>query len=91
MHQVSLVGIMIIVWAALTAIWIALMIYRSVGVTDESEQLFLDQAKEPLEQQQKAAIHKEKKVGAYLYVFGIASIVMLVSTLSVWILRGLGA
>ena len=91
MHRVSLVGIMVIVWAMLTAVWIALMIYRSVAVSGESDQLFLDQAEESLEREQKAAIHKGKRVGAYLYAFGIASIVMLVSTVSVWILRGLGA
>jgi hypothetical protein len=33
----------------------------------------------------------EKRICAYLYAFGIASIVILVSTLSVWILRGVGA
>jgi hypothetical protein len=91
MHRVSLVGIMIIVWAVLTTVWIALLIYRSVGATDESDQLFLDQAEESLEREQQAAIHKEKRIGAYLNAFGIASILMLVSTVSVWILRGLGA
>ena len=90
MHGMSLVAIMLIVWAVLTAVWVALMIYRTVGVTNESEQLFLDQSEESLEREQKAAIHKRKRVGAYLYVFGIASIVMLVSTVSVWILRSLG-
>ena len=91
MHRVGLVGIMLLAWAVLTAIWIALMIYRSVRVTEVSEQLFLDRAEESFEREQKAAIHKGKRLGAYLYAFGIASIVMLVSTLSVWIARGLGA
>ena len=91
MHGMSLVGIMLMVWAVLTAIWIVLLIYRSVGVTGESDQLFLDQAEESLEREQNAAVHKGKRLGAYLYAFGIASIVMLISTVSVWILRGLGA
>jgi hypothetical protein len=91
MHRISHVGIMLIVWALLTTVWIALLIYRSVGVTDESDQLFLDRAEESLEREQEAAIHKGKRLGAYLYAFSVASIVMLVSTVSVWILRGLGA
>jgi len=91
MQRIGLLGIMLIVWAALTGAWIVLLIYRSVRVTDESEQLFLNQSEEPLAQEQKKAIHKEKRVGAWLYAFGFASIIMLVSTLGVWIWRGLGA
>ena len=91
MYRVGLLGIMLIVWAVLTGGWIALLIYRSVGVTDESEQLFLSQGKELLAQEQQEAIHKEERLGAILYALGLASIVMLVSTLGVWIWRGLGA
>jgi hypothetical protein len=91
MHRVGLLGIMLIVWAVLTGVWILLLIYRSVRVSEESEQLFLGQGKESLAKQQEETIHKEERVGAFLYAFGIASIVMLVSTLGVWIWRGLGA
>jgi len=91
MHRVGLLGIMLIVWAELTGVWILLLIYRSVRVSEESEQLFLGQGKESLAKQQEETIHKEERVGAFLYAFGIASIVMLVSTLGVWIWRGLGA
>jgi len=91
MHRVGLLGIMLIVWAVLTGGWILLLIYRSVRVSEESEQLFLGQGKESLAKQQEETIHKEERVGAFLYAFGIASIVMLVSTLGVWIWRGLGA
>ena len=91
MHRVGLLGIMLIVWTVLTGVWILLLIYHSVRVSEESEQLFLGQGKESLAKQQEETIHKEERVGAFLYVFGIASIVMLVSTLGVWIWRGLGA
>jgi len=91
MHRVGLLGIMLIVWAVLTGVWILLLIYRSVRVSEESEQLFLSQGKESLAKQQEETIHKEERVGAFLYAFGIASIGMLVSTLGVWIWRGLGA
>jgi len=91
MHRVGLLGIMLIVWAVLTGVWILLLIYRSVRVSEESEQLFLSQGKESLAKQQEETIHKEERVGAFLYAFGIASIVMLVSTLGVWIWRGLWA
>jgi hypothetical protein len=60
-------------------------------VTDESEQLFLSQGKESLAQEQQEAIHKEERLGSILYALGLTSIVMLVSTLGVWIWRGLGA
>ena len=91
MHRVGLLGIMLIVWAVLTGMWILLLIYRSVRMSDESEQLFLNEGEESLARQQDETIHKEKRFGAFLYVFGIASIVTLVSTLGVWIWRGLGA
>jgi len=91
MHRVGLLGTMLIVWAVLTGAWIVLLIYRSVRMTDESEQLFLARGEESLAREQQEAIHKEQRVGAWLYAFGVASIVMLVSTLGVWIWRGLGA
>jgi len=82
---------MLIVWAVLTGVWIFLLIYRSVRMSDESEQLFLGQGEESLAQEQQEAIHKEERVGAFLYTFCVASIVLLASTLGVWIWRGLGA
>lgn len=90
MHRIGLVTIMLIAWAVLTAVWIFLMIYRSVGMSDESEQLFLAQGKESLAREQQELIHKEKKFGAWLYAFGVASIVLLASTVGVWLWRGLG-
>ena len=89
--RVGLVGIMLILGAVATGVWIALLIYRSVRVTDESERLFLGQGEESSAREQEEAIHKEKRIGTVLYVFGIASIVMLACTLGVWLLRGLGA
>jgi hypothetical protein len=91
MQGIGLVGTMIVVWAVLTGAWIVLLIYRSVRVTDESEGLYLNQSEQSLAQEKQEAIHKGKRVGAWLYAFGFASIVMLVSTLSVWIWRGLRA
>ena len=82
---------MLIVWAVLTGVWIFLLIYRSVRMSDESEQLFLGPGEEPLAKEQQQTIHKEKRVGAFLYAFGVASIVLLVSTVGVWLWRGLGA
>jgi len=51
----------------------------------------LGEGNESLAKEQEEAIHKEKRVGAWLYGLGVASIVVLVSTLGVWIWRGLGA
>ena len=91
MDRISLVEIMLIVWAVLTGAWIILLIYRSVRMSDESEQLFLGPGNESLAKAQQEAIHKEKRVGAFLYAFGVASIVLLASTVGVWIWRSLGA
>jgi hypothetical protein len=82
---------MLMAWALLTGVWIFLLIYRSVRMSDESEQLFLGPGEESLAQKQQEAIRMAKRVGAFLYTFGIASIVLLVSTVGVWIWRGLGA
>lgn len=91
MHGAGAVGIMLIVWAVLTAVWIVLLIYRSVHMADESEQLFLSQREEPRAREQQEVIHRERRVGAFLYAFGIASIVLLVSIVGVWVWHGLGA
>ena len=91
MHRIGLVGIMLVAWSVLTGVWIVLLIYRSLGVSDESERLFLNQGEESLAQAQQRAIKKEKRVGAWLYAVGVASIVLLASTVGVWLWRGLGA
>jgi type VI protein secretion system component VasK len=90
MGGLDLVEKMIIVWAVLTAVWVVLLIYRSVRVDEGSEQLFLAQGEEPLAQKQEEEIHKKERIGALLYVFGVSSAVLLVSTVGVWVWRGLG-
>jgi len=91
MHRIGAVSIMLIVWAVFTGVWIVLLIYRSVGMSRESDQLFLAQGEESLAQQQQEAVHREKRVVAWLYALGVASIVLLTSTVGVWLWRGLGA
>jgi hypothetical protein len=90
MHRVGLLGGMIIAWAVLTGLWVLFLIYRSVHMSHEANQLFLSQSDEGLAQEHQEAIHQEKRVNPFVYTFGAASIVLLVSIVSVWIWQGLG-
>ena len=49
----SLITLLLIVWAALTAVLVILVIYRSTLTMREDDQLFLDDSASHMEQEQK--------------------------------------
>ena len=89
MLGVSLLKGLLIVWAAVTGIMVVLMIYRSTLGAHEEDRLFLSHADDIMEREQHDVLRKEKKIAPYLYVFGTASGVLLLSIVALWIYRGL--
>ena len=85
----SLLKDLLIIWAAVTGIMVVLVIYRSTLTAHEEDRLFLSQTDDIMAREQKEVLKKEKKIAPYLYAFGTASGVLLVSIVAVWIYRGL--
>lgn len=82
-----LIGVFV-AWAAVTAVWIGLMIYRGVIGMREEDQVFLHKGEESLIRAQKEVTEKLKRISPYLIWSGILSVVLLVLFGALWFYRG---
>jgi len=80
---------MLIVWAAVTLLWIVLLVYRGVMENREEDQLFITSGHEQMATEQRVLIGKVTKLGMPIWALGIASVVLLVAMISIWLWMGL--
>jgi len=66
-------GLLFVVWGAVSAILVLLLIYRSLIGMKEDDMLFLDPAEAMLEAEQKEVTRRLHSVGPYVRGFGLAS------------------
>jgi len=74
----ELITILLIVWGALTAILIILLIYRGTLNMHEDDQLFLDEAESHMMREQQELIVKMNKIQPWVRIFGACSAVLIV-------------
>lgn len=67
-----------IVWGALTAVLIILLIYRGTLNMHEDDQLFLDEAESHMAREQQELIIKMNKIQPWVWIFGASSAVLIV-------------
>jgi hypothetical protein len=84
-------GILGVVWIGLTLLWIALLAYRTVMASREEDQLFLGKGDEHMAADQQMLVGKLTKLGKPIWAFGVASAVLFVTILLLWIWMGLRA
>jgi len=77
MSAISPIYAMLIAWGAVTAVFIVLIIYRSLISMREDDQLFLGAGEAQLEQEQREVITKLQRLSPYMKGFGIASVGLL--------------
>lgn len=79
----------LVVWAAVTVAFVAVMIWKSFAGINEEDTLLLSEgeAKEAAEQQE--IIAKVERLASLAKVLGIASIVLLVVAGGIWIYPGI--
>jgi hypothetical protein len=87
----SLITLLLIVWAALTAILIILIIYRSTLTMREDDQLFLDDSASHMEKEQKELLAKVHRISPFVNVLGASSAVLILVIAGMWIYRGLAS
>ena len=80
---------MLLVWGAVTAVFIVLMIYRSLVTMREDDQLFLNDRETAMEAEQKAVQSKISRIAPYAKGFGYTSAGLAVMIAGVWIYRGI--
>ena len=81
--------VLLIVWGVLTAILIALLIYRGTLTMHEDDQLFLGESESHMAQEQVEIMAKVNKIGPLLKVLGTASAVMLLGIVGMYAYQGL--
>lgn len=76
-------------WAAITAVWIVLMIYRGVVGMKEEDQVFLHKGEESMVREQQEIAAKLKRVGKYATWAGILSVVLFLAFGAAWVYEGM--
>jgi hypothetical protein len=85
----SPMGWMATVWGVLTGLLVILLIYRSTLTMQEDEQLFLDDTKSAMEQEQAELMQKVNKINPFVKILGAASGLMFLVLAGMFIYQGL--
>jgi len=77
------------VWGVLTGVLVILLIYRSTLTMQEDDQLFLDDTKSAMEQEQQELMKKVNQLNPFVKVLGAASGLMFLVLAGMFIYQGL--
>ena len=80
---------LLIVWGAITVIFIGLMIYKSMLGLKEEDIVILDEAEQRMVEEQQQIIAKIQKLESIVKWFGIASGVLILLIGALWIYQGI--
>ncbi|MFB3916563.1 MAG: hypothetical protein ACE14M_07530 [Terriglobales bacterium] len=85
----SIMTMLLIVWAALTTALVILLIYRSTVAMQEDDQLFLSDSETSLQQDQAAILKRLQKLQLPVRLLGGASGLLILFIFGLWIWQGL--
>ena len=77
------------VWAAITSVFVILMIYRSLITMREDDQLFLDPTQTALQNEQKVIQQKLDHLRPYTKGFGYASAAVGAGLAGLWVFQAI--
>jgi Tfp pilus assembly protein PilN len=80
---------MLTVWGVLTGVLVILLIYRGTLTMQEDDQLFLDDTKSQMQQDQAELIAKVNKINPFVKILGAASGIMFLVIAGMFIYQGL--
>ncbi len=83
---IQAVPVMLIVWAVLTACFVALLTYRGQLTRYEQDRLFLTNINPDGERQQSEIIKRINQVQPYVRIFGGAATIVTISIVALWTL-----
>ena len=80
---------LLITWGVVTAIFLILVIWRSVLASHEDDQIFLDAAEEHMAKQQRELVSKINKLSRPILTSGIMAGVLLLAIAGIFVYNGL--
>jgi hypothetical protein len=80
---------LLIAWGVVTAIFLILVIWRSVLTSHEDDQIFLDSAEEHMAKQQRELVSKINKLSRPILTSGIMAGVLLLAIAGIFVYNGL--
>jgi hypothetical protein len=80
---------LIIAWGVVTAVFLALLLWRSILTTHEDDQLCIEPGAEHIAQEQQELIGKITKLSMPIATSGIAAGVLLLLIAGMWLYQGL--
>ena len=89
MSGLSMLEILLVLWAAVTVAFIGVLIYRSLVGMKEEDTLILSAAEAKLEQEQREIQIRLSKIRPYLLGLGWLSGLLLLAVLVMWVLQKL--
>ncbi len=91
MSGVTSFTLLLILWGAITVVFIGLMIWKSLVGMREDDQIFLDDAEAGFAKEQREIVAKVKRITTYAKGFGFASAGLLLVIAGIVMYRGLYA
>jgi len=85
----SLLTILLIVWAVFTSALILLMIYRSIVEMHEDDQLFLDDSQTQAKEEQTETLARLQKLRPYIRALSAVSGVLILVIAGIWLYQGI--
>jgi hypothetical protein len=89
MPTLSLLTVLTIAWAAVTIIFLSLLLYRSLVGMKEEDVLVLSAGESKLEEEQREIQRRLHHIQPYLRGFGWTSLALLLALAGIWIYRGI--
>ena len=80
---------LLITWGVVTAIFLILVIWRSVLTSHEDDQIFLDAAEEHMAKEQRELVTKINKLSSPILTSGIMAGVLLLAIAGIFVYNGL--
>ena len=85
----STLEILLIVWAAVTVVFVGLLIYRSLVGMKEEDTLILSAAETKMEVEQRQILARLSHIRPYLLGLGWLSGILLAAILALWVIQKL--